>query len=83
MCAIPQLFSAPLNSIPNAEHFKRSHPQWSTVTDNTSDLEKITQSKIKTIIHECGMIFVRQIRFTIILCSVLKNAVRSHSESQY
>ena len=29
------------------------------------------------------MIFVVQIRVSIILCSVLKNAVRSHSESQY
>ena len=27
MCAIPQLVSAPLNRIPIAEHFRRSHPQ--------------------------------------------------------
>ena len=27
MCAILQLVSAPLNPIPIAEHFKRSHPQ--------------------------------------------------------
>ena len=27
MCAIPQLVSAPLNPIPIAEHFRRSHPQ--------------------------------------------------------
>ena len=27
MCAIPQLVSAPLNPIPTAEHFRRSHPQ--------------------------------------------------------
>ena len=27
MCAIPQLVSAPLNSIPIVEHFRRSHPQ--------------------------------------------------------
>ena len=27
MCAIPQLVSAPLNSIPIAEHLRRSHPQ--------------------------------------------------------
>ena len=27
MCAIPQLASAPLNPIPTAEHFRRSHPQ--------------------------------------------------------
>ena len=27
MCAIPQLVSAPLNAIPTAEHFRRSHPQ--------------------------------------------------------
>ena len=27
MCAIPQLASAPLNPIPIAEHFRRSHPQ--------------------------------------------------------
>ena len=26
MCAIPQLVSAPLNPIPTAEHFRRSHP---------------------------------------------------------
>ena len=26
MCAIPQLVSAPLNPIPIAEHFRRSHP---------------------------------------------------------
>ena len=28
MCAILQLVSAPLNPIPIAEHFRRSHPQW-------------------------------------------------------
>ena len=28
MCAIPQLGSAPLNPIPNAEHFKRRHSQY-------------------------------------------------------
>ena len=27
MCAILQLVSAPLNPIPTAEHFRRSHPQ--------------------------------------------------------
>ena len=27
MCAIPQLVSAPLNPIPTAEHFRKSHPQ--------------------------------------------------------
>ena len=27
VCAIPQLVSAPLNPIPIAEHFRRSHPQ--------------------------------------------------------
>ena len=27
MCAIPQLVSPPLNPIPTAEHFRRSHPQ--------------------------------------------------------
>ena len=27
MCAILQLVSAPLNPIPIAEHFRRSHPQ--------------------------------------------------------
>ena len=27
MRAIPQLVSAPLNPIPIAEHFRRSHPQ--------------------------------------------------------
>ena len=27
MCAIPQLVSAPFNSIPIVEHFSRSHPQ--------------------------------------------------------
>ena len=27
MCVIPQLVSAPLNPIPTAEHFRRSHPQ--------------------------------------------------------
>ena len=27
MCAILQLVSAPLNAIPIAEHFRRSHPQ--------------------------------------------------------
>ena len=27
MCAIPQLVLAPLNPIPIAEHFRRSHPQ--------------------------------------------------------
>jgi len=26
MCVIPQLVSAPLNPIPTAEHFRRSHP---------------------------------------------------------
>ena len=84
MCAIPQLVSAPLNPIPIAEHFKRRQPQWSIVTDSTYKLEKITKSKIKIIIHDCGMIiFVRQMRFTVMLCSVLKNAVRSHSVSQY
>ena len=28
MCAILQLVSAPLNPIPIAEHFRRSHPQY-------------------------------------------------------
>ena len=27
MCAVLQLVSAPLNLIPTAEHFRRSHPQ--------------------------------------------------------
>ena len=27
MCTIPQLVSAPLNPIPTAENFRRSHPQ--------------------------------------------------------
>ena len=27
MCALVQLVSAPLNPIPIAEHFRRSHPQ--------------------------------------------------------
>ena len=35
MCAIPQLVSAPLNPIPTAEHFRRSHHSVSTVTDKT------------------------------------------------
>ena len=33
MCAIPQLVSAPLNPIPIAEHFRRSHPQCDVITD--------------------------------------------------
>ena len=39
MLAIPQLVSAPLSPIPNAEHFRRSHI-W---------VRKITQSKTKTL----------------------------------
>ena len=37
MCAIPQSVSAPLNpSIPTAEHFRRSHPQFvSLITRRT------------------------------------------------
>ena len=42
MCAIPQLVSAPLNTIPIAEHFRGSHPQCKhnhgqhTITNNYS-----------------------------------------------
>ena len=37
MCAIPQLVSAPLNPIPIAEHFRRSHPQYEHSYNGWSD----------------------------------------------
>ena len=42
MCAILQLVSAPLNPIPTAEHFRRSHPQCEHNTDpNNSTVSPI------------------------------------------
>ena len=38
MCAILQLVSAPLNPIPIAEHFRRSHPQCEHSYGQTSNV---------------------------------------------
>ena len=40
MCAIPQLVSAPLNPIPIAEHFRRSHPQCEHKTEFKAECRK-------------------------------------------
>ena len=70
MCAIPQLVSAPLNPIPIAEHFRRSHPQCEhsygqhTHTDNThthcaSSLEYSSLSTLAGLsYHICGKLEV-------------------------
>ena len=53
MCGIPQLVSTPLNPIPIAEHFRRSHPQCEhSYGQHMYMSEKIMQSKIKTLFNE-------------------------------
>ena len=49
MLAIPQLVSAPLNPIPIAEHFRRSHPPCEHSRGQHIWVRKITQSKTKTL----------------------------------
>ena len=55
MRAIPQLVSAPLNPIPIAEYFKRSHPSCEHSHGQHIQVRKITQSKIKTLIKELNV----------------------------
>ena len=45
MCAILQLVSAPLNPIPIAEHFRRSHPQ----CEHSCELFVILCNKVKNL----------------------------------
>jgi len=52
MCAIPQLVLAPLNPIPIAEDFRRSHPQCEHSHGKHIKVRKKTQSKIKTLFNE-------------------------------
>ena len=49
MCAIPQLVSAPLNPIPIAEHFRRSHPQCEHSYCQDILVRKTTQNKCSTL----------------------------------
>ena len=46
MCAIPQLVSAPLNPIPIAEHFRRSHPQCELMSNLTRFVLKLMHQSI-------------------------------------
>ena len=55
MRAIPQLVSAPLNPIPIAEHFRRSHPPCEHSQGQHVKVRTITQSKIKTLINELNV----------------------------
>ena len=55
MRAIPQLVSAPINPIPIAEHFRRSHPPCEHSQGQHIKVRKITQSKIKTLINELNV----------------------------
>ena len=48
MCAIPQLVSAPLNPIPIAEHFRRSHPQCELKSNLTRFVLKLIHQSIPT-----------------------------------
>ena len=48
MCAIPQLVSAPLNPIPIAEHFRRSHPQCELKSNLTRFVLKLMHQSIPT-----------------------------------
>ena len=52
MRAIPQLVSAPLNPIPIAEHFRRSHPPREHSRGQHILVRKITQSKTKTVLNK-------------------------------
>ena len=52
MCAIPQLASAPLNPIPIAEHFRRSHPQCEHSYWQDILVRKTTQNKCNTLNNE-------------------------------
>ena len=52
MCAIPQLVSAPLNPIPFAEHFRRSHPQCEHSYCQDILVRKTTQNKCSTLNNE-------------------------------
>ena len=52
MCAIPQLVSAPLNPIPTAEHFRRSHPQCEHSYGQHICMSEENNSKIKMLCNE-------------------------------
>ena len=53
ICAILQLVSAPLNPIPIAEHFRRSHPQCEhSCGQHIYMRRKTMQSKMKTLFNE-------------------------------
>ena len=55
MRAIPQLVSAPLNPIPIAEHFRRSHPPCEHSRGQHIQVRKITQSKTKTLLNQLNV----------------------------
>ena len=55
MRAIPQLVLAPLNIIPTAEHFRKSHPPSEHSHRQHKKVRKIMQSKIKTLINELNV----------------------------
>ena len=55
MRAIPQLVLAPLNPIPIAEHFRRSHPPCEHSRGQHLLVRKITQSKTKTLLNELNV----------------------------
>ena len=55
MRATPQLVSAPLNPIPIAEHFRRSHPACEHSRRQHIWVRKITQSKTKTLLNELNV----------------------------
>ena len=53
MRAVPQFLSAPLNPIPTAEHFRRSHRPCEH--SHGQQVRKITQSKTKTLFNELNL----------------------------
>ena len=55
MSVIPQLVSAPLNPIPVAEHFRRSHPPCEHSRGKHIEVRKITQSKTKTLSNKLNV----------------------------
>ena len=55
MRAVPQLVSAPLNPIPVAEHFGRSHPPREHSRGQHILVRKIMQSKTKTLLNELNV----------------------------
>ena len=77
MCAIPQLVSAPLNPIPIAEHFRRSHPPCEVCFQILYHVNFYSCKIFPNVFLMCSMTFIKgvskgefDLNFSCLLCSL-------------